>query len=165
MKWKKVKENTFASHFCIKVSKIHFPLEVKLIKCRSLSEMDESQRKHFCFTHTHIYISIYHLPPSTPTSPTDGILFSTCFLCALKGSWGGGSFCIERLSVNVPFDRYQTKANTELGRKKKRTSHSFPLSWRYIKCCTRKSVYEKVFFFSSILYCERSQVYTFDQFI
>ena len=85
-----------------------------------------------------------------PTSPTEAILFSTCFLCALKGSWGG-SFCIERLSMNVPFDRYHT---TELGRKKKRTSHSFPLSWRYIKCCTRKTVYEKVFFFSSILYCD-----------
>ena len=23
-----------------------------------------------------------------PTSPTEAILFSTCFLCALKGSWG-----------------------------------------------------------------------------
>ena len=80
-----------------------------------------------------------------PTSPTEAILFSTCFLCALKGSWGG-SFCIERLSMNVPFDRYHT---TELGRKKKRTSHSFPLSWRYIKCCTRKTVYEKVFFFQA----------------
>ena len=83
-----------------------------------------------------------------PTSPTEAILFSTCFLCALKGSWGGGggSFCIERLSMNVPFDRYHT---TELGRKKKRTSHSFPLSWRYIKRCTRKTVYEKVFFFQA----------------
>ena len=78
---------------------------------------------------------------------TEAILFSTCFLCALKGSWGGGgSFCIERLSMNVPFDRYYT---TELGRKKKRTSHSFPLSWRCIKCCTRKTVYEKVFFFQA----------------
>ena len=47
------------------------------------------------------------------------------------------------------FDRYHTKANTELGRKKKRTSHSFPLSWRYIKCCTRKTVYEKVVFFQA----------------
>ena len=61
----------------------------------------------------------------------------------------GGSFCIERFSMNVPFDRNHTKANTELGRKKKRTSHSFPLSWRYIKCCTRKTVYEKVFFFQA----------------
>ena len=114
--------------------------------------------------HTHIYISLSSPSINPPTSPTEAILFSTCFLCALKGSWGG-TFCIERLSMNVPFDRYHTKANTELGRKKKRTSHSFPLSWRYIKCCTRKTVYEKVFFFSSILYCERSQVYTFDQFI
>ena len=61
----------------------------------------------------------------------------------------GGSFCIERLSMNVPFDRYHTKANTDLGRKKKRTSHSFPLSWRYIKCYTRKTVYEKVSFFQA----------------
>ena len=104
--------------------------------------------------HTHIYISIYHLPPSTP--PLQAILFSTCFLCALKGSWGGGSFCIEILSMI---------SQERIGEKKKGTSHSFPLSWRYIKCCTRKTVYEKVFFFvSSILYCERSQVYTFDQF-
>ena len=121
------KRKHFASHFCIKVSKIHFPLEVKLIKCRSLSEMEESKRKHFCFTHTYIYLYLSSPSINPP-------LFSTCFLCALKGSWGGGSFCIERLSVNAPFDRYQTKANTELGRKKKRTSHSFPLSWRYIKC-------------------------------
>ena len=48
--------------------------------------------------------------------------------------------------MNVPFDRYHT---TELGRKKKRSSHSFPLSWRYRKCCTRKTVYEKVFFFQA----------------
>ena len=34
-------------------------------------------------------------------------------------------------------------------RKKKGTTHSFPLSWRYIKYCTRKTVYEKVFFFQS----------------
>ena len=85
-------------------------------------------------------------PPPPPPPPTEAILFSTCFLCALKGSWGG-SFCIERLSMNVPFDRYHT---TELGRKKKRTSHSFPLSCsRYINCCTRKTVYEKVFFFKA----------------
>ena len=30
---------------CIKFSKIHFPLELKLNKCRSLSEMEESKRK------------------------------------------------------------------------------------------------------------------------
>ena len=141
--------------------------------------MEESKRKennihskeqhkystfYFCSTfasHTHIYLYLSSPSTNPPTSPTEAILFSTCFLCALKGSWGG-SFCIERLSMNVSFDRYRT---TELGRKKKRTSHSFPLSWRYIKCCTRKTVYEKVLFFSSILYCERSQVYTFDQFI
>ena len=157
---------------CIKVSKIHFPLELKLIKCRSLSEMEESKRKEnnihskeqhkystfFCSTfasHTHIYLYLSSPSMNPPTSPTEAILFSTCFLCALKGSWGG-SFCIERLSMNVPFDRYHT---TELGRKKKRTSHSFPLSWRYIKCCTRKTVYEKVFFFKHLILWKKSGVY------
>ena len=91
--------------------------------------MEESKRKEnnihskeqhkystfFCSTfasHTHTYIYLYLSSPSMnpPTSPTEAILFSTCFLCALKGSWGGGgSFCIERLSMNVPFDRYHTK--------------------------------------------------------
>ena len=127
MKWKKVKEN---KTIYIRKNSINIPLFLF----------------HFCFTHTYIYL--YLSSPSMnplPTSPTEAILFSTYFLCALKGSWGGGgSFCIERLSMNVPFDRYHT---TELGKKKKRTSHSFPLSWRYIKCCTRKTVYEKVFFF------------------
>ena len=140
MKWKKVKENN-----------IH-------------SKEQHKYSTFFCSTFaSHTYIYIYLSIISLHQPPTEAILFSTCFLCALKGSWGG-SFCIERLSMDVPFDRYHTKANTELGRKKKRTSHLFPLSWRYIKCCTRKTVYEKVFF-SSILYCERSQVYTFDQFI
>ena len=146
MKWKKVKEK---QTIYIRKNSINIPLFLF----------------HFCFTHTHIYLYLSSPSMNPLTSPTEAILFSTCFLCALKGSWGGGgggSFCIERFSMNVPFDRYHT---TELGRKKKRTSHSFPLSWRYIKCCTRKTVYEKVFFFSSILYCERSQVYTFDQFI
>ena len=32
---------------------------------------------------------------------------------------GGGSFCTERLSMNVPFDRYHTKANKELGGRRK----------------------------------------------
>ena len=126
--------------------------------------MEESKRKEnnihlkeqhkystfFCSTfdsHTYIYLYLSSPSMNPPTSPTEAILFSTCFLCALKGSWGG-SFCIERLSMNVPFDRYHT---TELGRKKKRTSHSFPLSWRYIKCCTRKTVYEKVFFFKHLI--------------
>ena len=127
MKWKKVKEK---KTIYIRKNSINIPLFfVPLL------------------LHTHIYIYLYLSSPSMnpPTSPTEAILFSNCFLCALKGSWGG-SFCIERLSMNVPFDRYHT---TELGRKKKRTSHSFPLSWRYIKCCTRKTVYEKVFFFQA----------------
>ena len=131
MKWKKVKEK---KTIYIRKNSINIPLFfVPLL------------------LHTHIYISLsiisLHEPP---TSPTEAILFSTCFLCVLKGSWGGGggSFCIERFSMNVPFDRYHT---TELGRKKKRTSHSFPLSWRYIKCCTRKTVYEKVFFFKHLI--------------
>ena len=50
---------------------------------------------------------------------------------------GGGSFCIEILSMI---------SQKRIGEKKKGTSHSFPLSWRYIKCCTRETVYEKVFF-------------------
>ena len=137
MKWKKVKEK---KTIYIRKTSINIPL-------------------FFCSTfasHTYIYISIYHLPPwNPPTSPTEAILFSNCFLCALKGS-SGGSFCIERLSMNVPFDRYHT---TELGRKKKRTSHSFPLSWRYIKCCTRKTVYEKVFFFKHLILWKKSGVY------
>ena len=130
MKWKKVKEK---KTIYIRKNSINIPLFfVPLL------------------LHTHIYISVsiislHEPPPTPPTSPTEAILFSTCFLCALKGSWGG-SFCIERFSMNVPFDRYHT---TELGRKKKRTSHSFPLSWRYIKCCTRKTVYEKVGFFQA----------------
>ena len=83
-------------------------------------------------------------PP--PHFPHGGHSFFQLLFVCTKGEGGGGSFCIERLSMNVPFDRYHT---TELGRKKKRTSHSFPLSWRYIKCCTRKTVYEKVFFFQA----------------
>ena len=69
-----------------------------------------------------------------------------------KGEVGGCSFCIERLSMNL-IDITQKQIQS-WGRKQKRTSHSFPLSWRYIKCCTRKTVYEKVFFFSVILCCE-----------
>ena len=64
--------------------------------------------------------------------------------------------------MNVPPDRYHTKANTELDEKEE-TTHSFSISWRYIKYCTRKTVYEKVFF-PAILSIERSQVYILDQF-
>ena len=77
-------------------------------------------------------------------------------MCTKGELGGGGSFCIERLSMNVPLDRYHTKANTELEKEEQR-DNSFPLS------CTRKTVYERGFF-SVMLYCERSQVYTFDQF-
>ena len=157
---------------CVKVSKILFPLELKLIKCRSLSEMEESKRKennihskeqhkystfYFCSTfasHIYIYLCIIslHEPPHFPHWGHS--FFHLLFVCT-KGELGG-SFCIERLSMNVPFDRYHT---TELGRKKKRTSHSFPLSWRYIKCCTRKTVYEKVFFFKHLILWKKSGVY------
>ena len=52
------------------------------------------------------------------------------------------------LAMNVPPDRYHTKANSELDEKEE-TTHSFSISWRYIKYCTRKTVYEKVFFSQS----------------
>ena len=58
--------------------------------------------------------------------------------------------------MNVPPDRYHTKTNTELD-EKEGTTHSFSISWRYIKYCTRKIVYEKVFF-SVILSSEKSEV-------
>ena len=50
--------------------------------------------------------------------------------------------------MNVPPDRYHTKANTELDEKEK-TTHSFSISWGYIKYCARKTVYEKVVFSKS----------------
>ena len=52
-------------------------------------------------------------------------------------------------------DRYHKKANTELDEKEE-TTHSFSISWRYIKYCTRKTVREKVVFFPVILPSERS---------
>ena len=129
MKWKKVKENNIHS---------------------------KEQHKYSTFfgstfaSHTYIYIYLSSPSSNPPTSPNEAIFFHLLFMCT-KGEFWGGSFCIEILAMNVPFDRYHTKANTELGRKKKRTSHSFPLSWRYIKCCTRKTVYEKVFFFKHLI--------------
>ena len=95
-----------------------------------------AETSYIRFTHTYIYIYLSSPSKNPPLPP----------LRSWAGGGGGDSFCIERFSMNVPFDRYHT---TELGRKKKRTSHSFPLSWRYIKCCTRKTVYEKVFFFQA----------------
>ena len=56
--------------------------------------------------------------------------------------------------MNVPPDRDHTKANTELDEKEENT-HSFSISWRYIKYCTRKTVYEKVYFFPVILSSEK----------
>ena len=64
--------------------------------------------------------------------------------------------------MTLPPDRYHTKANTEFEEKKRELIH-FQLAG-YIKYCTRKTVYEKVFFFPVMLSSERSQVYTFDQF-
>ena len=126
---------------------------------RGSSVHSKQQHKYstfFCSTfasHTHIYL--YLSSPSInppPTSPTEAIhFFSTCFLCALKGSWGGGSFCIEILSMI---------SQKRIGEKKKGRSHSFPLSWRYIKCCTRETVYEKVFFcFRHLILWKKSGVY------
>ena len=39
--------------------------------------------------------------------------------------------------MNVAPDRYHTKANTELNEKEE-TTHSFSISWRYIKWCAEK---------------------------
>ena len=58
------------------------------------------------------------------------------------------------LAINLPPDRSHTKANTELEEKKKRM-----ISWRYIKYCTRKTVYEKVFFQSSYLLKEVKSIH------
>ena len=52
------------------------------------------------------------------------------------------------LAMNVPPDRYHAKANTELDEKEEAT-HSLTISWRYIKYCTRKTVYQKAVFFQS----------------
>ena len=53
--------------------------------------------------------------------------------------------------MNLPPDSYHKKANTEL-EEKKETAHSLIISWRYIKYCTRKTVYEKVFFPSHLIF-------------
>ena len=66
------------------------------------------------------------------------------------------------LSMNLPPDRYHTKANTELQEKKTEPTH-FQFSWKYIKYCTKKLFMRKSIF-PVILSSERSQVYTFDQF-
>ena len=47
--------------------------------------------------------------------------------------------------MNVPPDRDHTKANTELDEKEE-TTHSFSISWRYIKYCKRKTVLRKSFY-------------------
>ena len=110
------------------------------------SKQQHKYSTFFCSTfasHTHIYLYLsspsINPPPPPPTSPTEAILFffHLLFMCTKGELGGGGSFCIEILSMI---------SQKRIGEKKKGTSHSFPLSWRYIKCCTRETVYEKVFF-------------------
>ena len=60
------------------------------------------------------------------------------------------------LFMNLLPDRYHTKANTELDEKEE-TTHSFSIKWRYTEYCTRKTVYEKMFF-PVILSSERSHL-------
>ena len=50
--------------------------------------------------------------------------------------------------MNVTLD-ITPKQIQSLRRKQKETTHSFPLSWSYIKYCTRKTVYERVLFLQS----------------
>ena len=63
-------------------------------------------------SHTHSP-SIHPLPPHT-----EAILFSPAFYVHLREV--GGSFCIQRLSMNEPPDRYHTKANTALEEEEQR---------------------------------------------
>ena len=97
-KWKKVKENN--THSKEQHKQLDFFVSMKC-------------------THTYIYISIYHLNHTNTHSPSihpphiEANLFHL-HVSALKESWGGGgSFWLERLSMNVTLDRYHTKANTE----------------------------------------------------
>ena len=53
--------------------------------------------------------------------------------------------------LTYPADTYHTKTNTELDEKEE-TTHSFSISWRYIKYGTRKTVYEKCFFASHLIF-------------
>ena len=55
------------------------------------------------------------------------------------------------LAMNVPPDTCHTKANTEFDEKEE-TTHSFSITWIYVKYCTRKTVYEKVFFPSHLIF-------------
>ena len=95
-KWKKVKENNTYS------KEQHKQLDFFVsMKC----------------THTYIYISIYYLNHTNTHSPSihpphiEANSFSPACYCT-KGELGG-SFWLERLSMNVTLDRYHAKANTE----------------------------------------------------
>ena len=99
MKWKKVKENNIHSKEQLKYSTFFL--------------------LHFCFTYTYKYFYLSSMPhrtlshsihPSLP--PLRPFFFSTCLLCALKGSWG--VLFLHRKTFDE-FDGYHTKANTELG--------------------------------------------------
>ena len=141
-KWKKVKENN--THSKEQHKQLDFFVSMKC-------------------AHTYIYISIYHLnhtnthsPSIHPPPPTyRGKSFFHLHVSALKENWvggGGGSFWLERLSMNVTLDRYHTKANTEFEEEAERDNSLFPLSWSYIKYCTRKTVYERVLFYSHLIF-------------
>ena len=83
---------------------------------------DRSAHTH---THTYIYIDIIYTPLHTlslhppPPPYLQRQFFSHLHFMCTKGELGG-SFCIERLSMNVPPDRYHTKANTELEEEEQR---------------------------------------------
>ena len=101
MKWKKVKENN-----------IH-------------SKERHKYSTFFCSTfvsHTHIYIYIYDLchtqqtlsPSIHPPTPLRPFFFYLLFMFTKGELGGGGGFFLHRKTFHE-FDRYHTKANTELG--------------------------------------------------
>ena len=49
----------------------------------------------------------------------------------------------------MPHDRYHTKANQELVEEEEKDKSFISTQLEILKCCTRKTVYEKVFFFQS----------------
>ena len=62
------------------------------------------------------------------------------------------------------FDGYHTKANTELGEEEEKDKSFISTQLEIHKMLYKKKCLWERVFFSVILYCERSQVYTFDQF-